>query len=587
MSGVVKFIKTMGFLAVTALLVTACGSSGGDTPAIIDDGAGLSTLSGTAAAGAPIIGTVTIKDSASPANTKFVTIEADGNYSVDVSDLTAPYMVRADGYVGGNEYHLYSAGTAADVGGTINITPLTDLIVANIAKSIAATYFDTGAFSNLTADELTAESVALRDKLLPVLQAIGVSDSIDLLRASFNTDHTGIDAALDILKVETDSETQIATITNVITQEKITSDLAAQTYSATFMDTTNVASGVTDIQAITTGFNTFSSLFATGLPSEANPVLLALFDADTFLDEGQNLASFLSEITTEDEIIGLTFTNITIKEMDVDAGTALVGFDVMFNGVLDHEAPEAFFMIKKEGTWYMQGNQRIAQVSVQAETNYHPNDTSSQFNSGLAFYISDRGGLDLTHAVVTGKGLPELGVTLENNIAHDQFQIMAVQAYGSTYSMTDADIGLIAETGETYTVMLYKDTVLQATYTEKIMKRPYLLAGLTVAMFPAITSPSMPEMQAFVAVGGGDGTVSWTLPAGLTNDWLSLGLNGNGDSTMAEFSLAPAARSQAFTLTAVGSMGPFSATGGWIWLAARDAYGRRIATSFGFDNAMN
>jgi hypothetical protein len=590
MSGVVKFIKTIGFLAVTALLVTACGSGGGDTtPVVANDGGGSSTLlSGTAAAGAPIIGTVTIKDSASPANTKFVTIEADGNYSVDVSGLTAPYMVRADGYVGGNEYHLYSAGTAADVGGTINITPLTDLIVANIAGSIAATYFDNGAFSNLTADELTAESVALRDKLLPVLQAIGVSDSIDLLRASFNTDHTGIDAALDILKVETDSDTQIATITNVITQEKITSDLAAQTYSATFMDTTNVASGVTDIQAITTGFNTFSSLFAAGLPSPENLILLALFDAATFLDEGQNLASFLGEITTEDEIIGLTFTNITIKEMDVALGTALVGFDVMFNGVLDNEAPEGFYMIKKDGIWKMQGNQRIAQVSVQAVTEYHPNETiSSKINSGLSFYISDRGGLGLTHAVVTGNGLPAEGVTLENNIAFEEFQIMAVEANGNTYSMTDADIGLMAETGETYTVELYDATGLQATYTEKIMQRPYLVAGLTAAMFPVITSPTMDQMMAFVAADGGDGTISWTLPTGLTNDWLSLGLNGNGDSAMAEFSPAPEARSQVFTLPAVGSNGAFTATGGWIWLAARDAYDRRIATSFGFDNGPN
>jgi hypothetical protein len=355
------------------------------------------------------------------------------------------------------------------------------------------------------------------------------------------------------------------------------------------MDTTNVASGVTDIQAITAGFNTFSNLFATSLPSPENQILLALFDADTFLDEGQNLASFLGEITTEPEIIGLTFTNISIKEMDVTNGTALVGFDVMFNGVLDHEAPEAFFMIKREGIWKMQGNQRIAQVSVQAVTEYHPNETiSPQINSGLAFYISDRGGLNLTRAVVTGIGLPELGVTLESNIAFEEFQIMAEQANGNTYYMTDAAIGQMAETGETYTVELYDANGLKATYTEKIMKRPYLVAGLTAAMFPVITSPTMDQMMAFVADGGGDGTISWTLPTGLTNDWLSLGLNGNGDSAMAEFSPAPEARSQAFTLPAVGSNGAsFTATGGWIWLAARDAHGRRIATSFGFDNAMN
>src|SRR3990172_6339046 len=108
-----KSFKATSLLAATVLLVSACGGGGGGGGGTA---ATSSTLSGTAAAGAPIIGSVTIKDSTTPtAQTKTVTIEANGKYTVDVTGLKAPYMVRADGYVGGNEYHLYSAGTSGDL----------------------------------------------------------------------------------------------------------------------------------------------------------------------------------------------------------------------------------------------------------------------------------------------------------------------------------------------------------------------------------------------------------------------------------------------------------------------------------------
>jgi len=73
-----KLFKAISLLAATALVMSACGGGG--------DGGGAaspsSTVSGTAAAGAPIVGTVTIKDSTTPtAQTKTVTIEADGKYS--------------------------------------------------------------------------------------------------------------------------------------------------------------------------------------------------------------------------------------------------------------------------------------------------------------------------------------------------------------------------------------------------------------------------------------------------------------------------------------------------------------------------
>lgn len=558
------------FGAVTAVVLAACGGSGGG-------GGAATTISGVAAAGAPIIGSVTIKDSTTPtAQTKTVPIAADGKYTVDVTGLKAPYMVRADGYVGGNEYHLYSAGTSADAGGTINVTPLTDLIVANIAGSIAKTYFDSGNFSNLTATQLTAQSDALKAKLLPVLQAVGVSSSIDLLRASFSTNHTGLDAALDVLKVTTDTTTGVATITNIITQQQMTSNITTGTYTGAITDTTGVATAATDIQLISAGFKTFSNLFATSLPSDTNPTLLALFDSATFMLEGQTLAAFLSEITTDKSMIGISFANISIQSMDAN-GNAVVAIDVMQNGKIINDGPKPFHMIKKaDGKWYMQGDQYIANVNVEPVAEYRVSDTVTPIVTGLRLNIEDRGGKGITSAVVTGAGLPSAGVTIINNIAYHYFEIQG-QNGGNLYAMTDTAIGAIADTEESYTIKLYIGTTLAATYTEKLKKRPYLKSELTTANFPTITSPTVAQVRAFT---GGNTTVSWTLPTGLTNDWLSAQIADNaGNSAMFEASLLPTDISKSFTLNPVTSTGQaFTITQGWLWLGAWDSYGRQLAT---------
>jgi len=567
MRGIWGAFKLACLLAVTGFLLTACSGGGGAAPAPTPS----KTISGTAAAGVPIIGTVTIKDSRVPAQMKTVTIEANGHYTVDVTGLLAPYMLRADGYVGGNEYHLYSAGTSADEGGTVNVTPFTDLIVANIAGSIAQTYFNNGNFSGLTAAELTAKSAALRTKLLPVLQVLGVSNSIDLLRAAFNTDHTGLDAALDIFRVSTDPVTQVATITNIITHDTMTSDPVSGSYAGNLDNTTGVAAGVTDIQAITAKFQAFTNLFATSLPRADNPNLLALFDT-TFLDSGHNRAAFLSGITTDPGMIGITFTNISILEIDVTNGTAQVVFDVFINGVKNNSAPAKWHMIKKAGIWYLQGDQYIADIDFRSVASYHPSEPQQiKIYSGLHLWIADPGGLGLTSAVVTGHGLPQEGVTFVYDIANQQFQVSG-QNSGSDYYMTDAAINQVASTGETYTLRLYKDASLQATYTKTIGKRPYKSTELTPASFPTITAPTLTQLRAFT---GGDMTITWTMPTGLINNWVSFGLNDNsGHSAQAGFNTTPELRSKTFTLNPVTATGTtFTPTGRWIYLDGRDSYG--------------
>lgn len=90
-----------------------------------------SILKGTAATGKAIIGIVHIKDSLGVI--KQADLDAKGNYEIDLAGMTGPFILRAEGRVGTTEVTVHSMATTADLGGNINVTPITDLIVANLA----------------------------------------------------------------------------------------------------------------------------------------------------------------------------------------------------------------------------------------------------------------------------------------------------------------------------------------------------------------------------------------------------------------------------------------------------------------------
>lgn len=598
-----KTNTTLGIALAVALTTTiffnACSSGGGSSSG--GGGGSGSSISGKAVAGAPIIGTVTIKDSSSPPETKFATIEADGDYTIDVSDMTAPFMLRADGTVGGRSYSIYSGATTADVNGNVNVTPFTDLIVANIAGQVASAYFNSGNFSTLTTAELNSEADALKTRLLPVLTAIGVSSSIDLLRASFNADHTGIDAALDILRVETDPNTGISTITNLINNQTITNDAANP--AATTIDATGVSTGLTDLQAIVANFDTFTSLFASSIPSPSNSTLLGLFDSGFLLD-GENLSQFLTEITSDSGMIGIQFTNVALES--ITSATSTVKFTPIQSGIT--QDPMTFNLIKSSGIWKITGNGRQVKAelssfarlqNVYISSVYYPD----HIDTGLKFNIEDSANVGIDFAIVSGPGLPAHtaasatgGVLYYKDLSGGQF---TAAAYGQTYNgstptpittygheqipMVDGDINNISD-GDTYSVELWQwnggSPTLYDTYTVTLAKKPYLNTALTTSSFGSITAPSASGLMS-VASSGGTLNVTWSIPSGLHSEEVSFYRYGNGSGTNSENiednNILPTATSNSISVTAPDS-GFGTTQGANINLFMRDAFNRDLIT---------
>lgn len=157
--------RVAGALASAALggMLAACGSSGGGS-----DPATASTVSGVAATGLAIAGgQVSLKCTAGSAPS--VTTLADGSFSVDVSSATLPCVLRVDynDPATGAPRNLHSLAQTA---GNVNITPVTDMVVANLSSTGVAAdafdKFDANELRTYSADRIRTAAQTVKTELL-------------------------------------------------------------------------------------------------------------------------------------------------------------------------------------------------------------------------------------------------------------------------------------------------------------------------------------------------------------------------------------------------------------------------------------
>nr|WP_298720499.1 hypothetical protein [uncultured Steroidobacter sp.] len=377
-----------------------------------------SAFSGVAAVGAPLVGTVTVKDALGA--TRTVQIGTNGSYSVDVTGMTAPFVFRAAGTANGREYVVHSAAAAADVNGTINVTQLTDLVVNNIAGQIASNYFEAGNFGGIAKEALDAEAAKLKEKLLPVLQALGVDASVDLLRTQFTPLQSALDSALDILRVTVDANSLVATITNIVTQQQIEDDLkvsaAGEASPPQLTDTQGVSDAADDVTLIKGALANFSSLFADGVPPAAN--IEAVLTAG-FLFEDQNAANFAAEMSSDPSADGLTFTDVDIKKIDytdVSNVFAVVDFTAKDGEGREMDRIRGFQLRKGvDGVWRLHGDRKVIEMTADVMAIRSSSAYGTCTSTGLEFYMEDydpsnNGSVPFTSVVVHGPGLPQAGI---------------------------------------------------------------------------------------------------------------------------------------------------------------------------------
>jgi hypothetical protein len=585
-----------------SLLLAACGggSGSGSPPTPI------ASISGTAAVGLPLVGSVTVKDAAG--RTKSVTLSSNGGYTLDVSGMTAPFVFRAEGTAGGKTYVVHSAATAADVNGNINITPLTDLVVANIAGQVAENYFNSGGFSSLNKSDLDAEVAALKAKLLPVLTAMGVDSSIDLLRTGFTPLSSALDKALDVIRISVDPATNVATITNLVNQQQITDSLAVKAAAESSSPQLSTASMATstpsDVDGIRQAFTNLSNQFSTGLPAPATIINLLSstpVSSYTFRHQDTNATDFANGIAQNPFLVGARFTDVTIQRINytIDSANlsprAFVSFIIKNAAGIELGRAANFQVVKgADNVWRLRGNGRVLDTEVSVHTT--KDAVSGCVQSGLEFTVIDEdtsNSSSANYVVVTGPGLPTSGLEFQRPSLGGRWTLRNAggQNGGAYYRMTsncgvnplsagytDSAISAINVNADyVFTAMVSPGVTatfsgFEILYRDRIQARPLTLAEAAAASFPSFTT-SVPLAN----YTGGD--ISYSM-SGLNTGvaaWSIIELFGSLGSNRAEGDVLPTASGTgSITLTAATPSGTITRKSARIYTL--DALNRTMMT---------
>lgn len=524
---------------------SSAGSSS-STSSSTSSSAANTKISGTAAAGAPIIGSITVKDSLGA--TRFVNIGSadNGHFSIDVSGMKAPFVFRATGTANGETWTLYSPASAADTGGVLNITPFTDLILSNIAGQLAANYFDSGNFGSMSKSDIDAEAAKLRERLLPVLQDLGVNAAVDLLHTPFTPLADQLDKALDIVHVSYDTAGTVATLTNIITSQTITDSLAtkaaAETNAPVMTSSTDVATASTDMPAIAAALKSYNDLFTTALPTKAQ-VTARLTTGFVFWDESSS--QFGDWVSADTFWLGLKFTNVEVTSIDyanVNGPTAKVSFTIANANGVEIERVRNFRMRKSNGQWLLHGNRQCVKMKVVAHTSSTVLSNGSGLVSALGFQFEDvnpgncgtNKNTAVAYAIVKGPGLPTNGVKYNapatggeyvRDGGTDELYIMAQTntTGSSTSTLTDMSTAILnIPDNAKYVVTLfdangnkipdstnstdgvdYGDSIAYAGDVLRLPKRPLTLSELVAestsssSRFPTITAPTTSQLASY------------------------------------------------------------------------------------------
>lgn len=184
-------------LAGFAIMLAAC-SDGGSSSISINS----TTLSGTAAVGAPIDGYVYVQDgNGTEVNT--ATDPASGDWSVEVEGMNAPFLIRVVPNGGGDT--LYSFANAANL--TVNVTSLTHLATyLALNGDISALYTNWAAnHGELTAQAILNAQAIINANFATEMDAEDIDHTTyDFFSTAFTVNGTGIDALLDRLSITID-----------------------------------------------------------------------------------------------------------------------------------------------------------------------------------------------------------------------------------------------------------------------------------------------------------------------------------------------------------------------------------------------
>lgn len=397
-------MSTWKFLVTSVTLVTlaACGGGGGGGSGgnVVGASGATSSLSGTASVGAPMAGaTITVTDVKGVTLT--TTADSSGAYSfTNISTLSAPLIVSASGFVGGSPTTYSSIVPTIPSNSKIvaNATPFTDAIAYQAAgQSPGNLLTNPAAMASISAETLKASSSNVTTALAPILNGLssGSATGYDPNSTAFIADGTSpYDKIHDLLSVYPSSAVDSTSFAINISDKSgqagtVTIQAGASNSSITPLPALPSAIANLALSKLIIRFNTFNQLLSTtsGLNS---PAFAATF-SDSFLDNGQNKAEFLSRVrnpSSDEYFLGLRFSNPVVNSCTT-SGVCSVSFLISFPQEASTSEITIFFIYNATtGDWLAHGNQQ-PDIEDGFETFAQLSTGSNKFQVGINFGVRD------------------------------------------------------------------------------------------------------------------------------------------------------------------------------------------------------
>ncbi len=461
-------LRTAACFCVAAYL-TACGGGGGSstssTPAPTSTTA---TLSGTAAAGAPMDGgTVTVKDSTG-ALVGTTTTKADGSYTLDfdTKSFTPPFVITASGSIGGGSETFVSVQPTAPSAGstqTVNITPATHAIASRISStSNPQDLIDAIATqkTNITASNLSAVESAFRAFLESHLTSVGLDNTYNLVTGAYSSkfdkllDNVKFDVSPSgVLTVSSSAGQAVndlgdATGTNLATTAASakTAIIAANTNPSANDKTnipapsgTSVAIGIDVLETIRASLDNCMQL---PTASRATSSVCNQYIVSSYKNDGRTLTQEFGPYGAIDFTSagndGMLFKKPEIlRQIDMTKDSEVLV--VRLTGLRkDGTTREVISVAKNNASgantgWKLVGNQRDYNTSMSSAVTKRISAggaNTSRYETSLSPYIQYASGI--AYAKVTGPGLPSGGLFLKPRTGCDFLTIIPLKSDGVT-----------------------------------------------------------------------------------------------------------------------------------------------------------
>ena len=395
-------------------------------------------LGGTVATGAPLTNsTVTFLD-AKPSSVTTVTDTA-GKFSIDMSKVKSPAIMSVTLSDGRKMYSIWDGSTQGS-SATTNITPLTDAVVSEYAKSKNIKPSDISATSVDTTALKTAKNT-VKEWIVSAYQTTGGNaTSLDILNTPFDASGKGLDAVLDSLNFTRNSDGLTVLYPKQVMLSDSESPSPLRPLSAS-NKLTSVSSGndVFPLSQLGSWRNRMNECMKVTVSARAASAACAGLAPLAYKHDSVNFQTHLFSDIGESNSVGAVFEYPKI--MSISSGTSATVELRWYQPLTQttHSRLAIFRDLGESGrlqdnkvasatgsTWWLYGNQRDLEIRIEPRLSRYENmNASSQGSSPSALfsgihilinnYKQVNGNWVSTNilaANVTGPGLPAAGLVL-------------------------------------------------------------------------------------------------------------------------------------------------------------------------------